>query len=158
MSADGIAVFLVGAVFLFFSLGLVLMGSSVYRQVVSDAQENSQLRTTLSYIANQVRRSDINGNVEIGKFCGQDALLLWQNLEGIECVTYLYCWEGSLRELFVEKGNELEPQAGLPLLTLNDIFFNLTEEGLICVDALFPDGSQGRLIIAPRCGVVGGNA
>ena len=156
MSASGIAVFLLGAVFLFLSVGLVLLGGSVYRRVVAHSQENDQMRTTLSYVANQVRRKDMAGNVQVGKFHGQDALLLTQNFEDIECVTYLYCWEGSLRELFIEKGYELGPEAGLPLITLENIFFTV-EEGLIGVEALFTNGSQGRLILAPRGGVTGGD-
>jgi hypothetical protein len=157
MSADGVAVFLLGAVFLFLSVGLVLLGSSVYRHVVADSQENDRMRTTLSYIANQVRRSDVAGNVRVGKFHGQDALLLLQDLDGIECVTYLYCWEGSLRELFVEKGYELEPEAGLALIPLDNIFFALSEEGLINVEALFNGGSRGRLVLAPRSWFWGGD-
>jgi hypothetical protein len=153
MSADGAAVFLLGAVFLFLSVGLVLLGGSVYRRVVADSLENDQIRTTLSYIANQVRRGDKTGNIEAGKFHGQDALLLRQDFDGIECVTYLYCWEGSLRELFVEKGNELALEAGLPLIKLDNIFFTLEEGGLIRVEALFTDNVRGRLVLAPRSGV-----
>jgi hypothetical protein len=157
MSADGIAVFLLGAVFLFLSVGLVLLGSSVYRRVLADSRENDQIRTTFSYIANQVRRKDVAGNVQVGKFHGQDALLLMQDVAGIECVTYLYCWDGSLRELFVEKGYELEPEAGLSLIPLENIFFTM-EGGLINVEALFANGIQSQLTLAPRSGVTGGGS
>jgi len=153
MNADGVAVFLLGAVFLFLSVGLVLLGGSVYRRVVADSKENDQIRTTLSYIANQARRQDINGNVQTGTFHGQDALLLTEDFGGIECVTYIYCWEGSLRELFVEKGNELTLEAGLPLIPLNSISFTQKEEGLISVEALFADGNRGQLFLKPRSDV-----
>ena len=158
LSADGVAVLLLGAVFLFLSIGLVLLGGSVYRRVVADSQENDRMRTTLSYIANQVRRTDTAGNVQVDKFYGQDALLLMQDFDGIECITYLYCWEGSLRELFVEKGFELEPQAGLPLIPLDDISFTLSGEGLINVEALFENGKSGRLVLTPRSWFVGGGS
>ena len=150
MSADSVAVFLLGAVFLFLSAGLVLLGSSVYRHVVADSQENDSIRTTLSYIANQVRRADREGGVQVGTFHGQDALLLLRDLEGIECVTYLYSWEGSLRELFVEKGFELEPEAGLPLMPLENIYFTQDGAGLIQVEAQFASGSRGQLTLALR--------
>ena len=156
MSADSVAVFLLGAVFLFLSVGLVLLGSSVYRGVVATSQENDQMRTTLSYIANQVRRCDIDGNVQVGMFHDQDALLLLQDYDGIECVTYLYCWEGSLRELFVEIGNDLDPEAGLPLIALENIYFTLEPTGLIGVEARFADGATARLILSPRSNVTGG--
>ena len=153
LSADGAAVFLLGAVFLFLSVGLVLLGSSVYRRVVADSQENDRLRTTLSYIANQVRRSDVEGNVQVGAFNGQEALLLSRDLDGIECITYLYYWDGSLRELFVEKGNELAPEAGLPVMPLENISFTLTANGLINVEALLEGGARAQLVLAPRSGV-----
>ena len=157
MSADGVAVFLLGAVFLFLSVGLVLLGSSVYRQVVAASQENDRIRTTLSYIANQVRRADVEGSVQLGKIHGQDALLLLRDLDGIECVTYLYYWDGSLRELFVEVGNELDLEAGLPLLPLDGISFSLNNQGLINVEARFAGGASSRLALSPRSGIMRGD-
>ena len=158
MSGDSVAVFLLGAVFLFLSVGLVMLGSSVYRKVVACSQENDQIRTTLSYIANQVRRSDLDGSVRVGEFHGRDALLLLQDFDGIECITYLYCWEGSLRELFVERGNDLEPDAGSSLIPLENISFTLEPGGLIGVEAQFVDGTLTRLMLNPRSGVAGGGS
>ncbi|MCL1816734.1 MAG: DUF4860 domain-containing protein [Clostridiales bacterium] len=158
MSADGVAVFLLGALFLFLSIGLVLLGGSVYRQVVAASQENDQMRTAFSYIANQVRRCDSGGNVQVGKFHNVDALLLLQEFGDIECVTYLYCWEGSLRELFVEVDNELDMEAGLPLIPLDAISFSQDHNGLILVEAQFTGGLKGSFSLLPRSAAVGGDS
>lgn len=150
MQADSAAVFLLGAVFLFLSIGLVILGGSVYSQTLAASSENDELRTTFSYIANQIRRADAGGAVEAGRLAEVPALLLNQDFEGIACVTYLYYWEGSLRELFVEKGSELGPEAGLPLIKLAALDFHLDDQGLLAIEAAFNSGGSRRMLLSCR--------
>ncbi len=150
LQADSAAVFLLGAVFLFLSIGLVLLGGSVYSQTLSAASENDELRTTFSYIANQIRRADSHGAVETGRLDAVPALLLNQDFEGIACVTYLYYWEGSLRELFVEKDTELGPEAGLPLIELAGLDFQMDDQGLLTIEAAFDSGGSQRMLLSCR--------
>ena len=147
---DSAGVFLLGAVFLFLSIGLVMLGGSLYRHIMNGAGENDQIRTTFSYIANQVRRADAFGGVEVGEWSGQEALLLNQDFGGWEYVTYLYYYDGALRELFVEKGTVLDADAGLPIVWLKGISFTADEGGLIKVLAHFEDGLTEQLLLSTR--------
>lgn len=61
------------ALFALLAMGVTLMGTGVYRAVADDADANSTQRTALSYVVNQIRRSDAGG-VAIGTFGGGDAL------------------------------------------------------------------------------------
>ncbi|MCL1849761.1 MAG: DUF4860 domain-containing protein [Clostridiales bacterium] len=147
---DTAGVFMLGAVFLFLSIGLVMMGGSVYRSVIKGSGENDQIRTTFAYLANQVRRADAYGGVEVGEWEGQQALLLNQDFGGWEYITYLYYYDGALRELFVEKGTELDVEAGLPIVWLEGVGFEADERGLITVTALFEDGRSGQMLLSTR--------
>ena len=145
---DSAGVFLLGAVFLFMSIGIVMLGGSVYRYVMRGANDNDQIRTTFSYIANQVRRADTDGGVTVGQWGGQEALVLEQNYGGYAYVTYLYHYDGALRELFVEKGTDLDPEAGLPIVWIEEIGFQEGEAGLITVKAYFEDGREESMLLS----------
>ena len=57
-SVSGLFVFLLIAAYAMFSLLLVLIGVKAYRNVVSAAECNAQLRTTIGYISGRVRAAD----------------------------------------------------------------------------------------------------
>lgn len=147
---DSAGVFLLGAIFLFLSIGLVMLGGSLYRHIMSISAENDEARTTFSYIANQVHRADSSGGVSVGEFDGRQALLLEQNYGDWAFVTYLYYYDGALRELFVEKGTELDGSAGLPIVWLDDLGFQMDERGLITAWAEFANGRRESILISPR--------
>ena len=148
--ADSVGVFLLGAVFLFLSIGLVMLGGSLYRNIMLSSGKNDEARTTFSYIANQVRRADESGGVQVGELNGLQALVLNQNYGGWEFVTYLYYYDGALRELFVEKGMELEPEAGLPIVWIDDMGFSADDRGLITAWASFRDGRREHILLSTR--------
>lgn len=149
---DSAGVFLLGAVFLFLSIGLVMLGGSLYRHIMNGASENDRLRTAFSYVANQVRRADAYDGIGVGEWGEQEALVLVQNYGGWEYITYLYYYNGALRELFVEKGTELDPEAGLPIVWLEGAGVQMDKQGLITMTASFPDGRQEQMYLAARAG------
>ena len=155
---DSAGVFLLGAVFLFLSIGLVMLGGSLYHHIMMVSGENDEARTTFSYISNQVHRADAFGGVTIGELDGVSALLLEQDFGGWEFITYLYCYDGALRELFVEKGTMLSPDAGQAIVWLNDLGFALDSSGLITAWAQFTDGRRESIILSPRTVAIEGGS
>ena len=147
---DSAGVFLLGAVFLFLSIGLVMLGGSLYHHIMMVSGENDEARTTFSYIANQVHRADAYGGVEVGELDGCQALMLEQDFGGWEFVTYLYYYDGALRELFVEKGTMLDADAGLAIVWLDGLGFEIDDQGLITARATFSNGRSERIFISPR--------
>ena len=147
---DSVGVFFLGAVFLFLSIGLVLLGGSVYSHIIERSAVNDNSRTTFSYISNQVRRADTYAGVEVGEFNGLNALILNHDFYGWEFATYLYYYDGAMREYFVEKGYELGPEAGSPIVWLEGLFFSEDEGGLITVRATFAQGREKQMQISLR--------
>jgi hypothetical protein len=147
---DSAGVFLLGAVFLFLSIGLVMLGGSLYHHIMMNSNENNEARTTFSYIANQVHRADSEGGVSVGELDGRQALLLEQNYGDWQFVTYLYYYDGALRELFVEKGTVLDAEAGLPIVWLEGLGFETDSSGLITAWAEFSNGRRERIFLSPR--------
>jgi hypothetical protein len=132
------------ALFLLLAMGLTLLGSGVYRGTVAAADENDACRTALSYLANQVRRGDTAGGVVVGALDGVPAVAL---SEGEDYVTYLYCYDGQLRELYTQRGSGLTPADGLAILPLDELVISL--DGPLLT---FTAGGSS-VSVSPRCGV-----
>lgn len=140
------------AFFFVLAMGVTLLGSSVYRAAAADADVNAAHRTALSYVVNQIRRGDAGG-VAVGSFGGGDALRLSETLsDGTVYVTLIYCYDGSLRELYMEEGTGLSPEDGTSILALDSLGLAVGEDGLLTITAGL-DGTSWPVSLAPRSGV-----
>ena len=146
---QGLLVLALCGVFAFLALGSTLLGSGVYRSGVRQSEENSARRTVLSYLANQVRQGD-NGQIGVTSFGGGDALVLTSTVDGVLYDTVIYCFDGSLRELYCERGLGLLPEDGTVLTALDGLEIGL-EGGRLCFDARLGDKSFS-ISAAPRAG------
>ena len=151
-----LAVFLLGAVFLSLSVGLILLSGSIYRQINANATHNAELRTTLGYISNQVHRHDAAASIDIGHLEGVPTLILYQELADIPLAMYLYSYDGMLRSKLVQQGNEQAPEFGFALVPLADLQPEWTVQGLLRVEVLLADGSSAELLLYQRSDREGG--
>ncbi len=142
------------AMFFLLCAALTLSGGRIYAQTASAGDMNYQNRTALSYLVNQIRQGDrADGGILITSFGGQDAVCIRENLEDSTFLTLLYCYDGQLRELFMEEGTGLLPADGTPLLPLEDLSATV-EDGVITLTVTLPEqGGTSQVCLAPRCGV-----
>lgn len=103
---------------------VLLAGARIYRNLVDRGQEVYEQRTALQYLTTRVRQVQ---TVEIGNLEDCEALILKETLEGETYTTYVYCYEGWLRELYTVAGAKLPPQAGEALLEGENL--DLKQEG-----------------------------
>ena len=147
------AVFALCGLFAILAMGLTLLASSVYRNTVFDADRNFTHRTALSYLVNQVRRGDSAQGVSVEQFGGGDALRLTEHLDdGSAYVTLLYCFDGQLRELYMEEGGGLMPEDGLAILPLETLALE-AEDGLLRISVTDESGETFSTDVSPRTGV-----
>ena len=83
------------------ALFVIIIGAQVYRSTVQQMEDNYSVRTSLSYVAEKIRQNDRDSAVSIGELDGCPALILKQEYEEKTLTTYIYEYEGFLRELFV---------------------------------------------------------
>lgn len=103
---------------------VLLAGARIYRNLVDRGQEVYEQRTALQYLTTRVHQAQ---TVEIGDLEGCEALILKETLEGETYTTYVYCYDGWLRELYAVAGAKLPPQAGEALLKGENL--ELKQEG-----------------------------
>lgn len=143
---DGVAVLLVTAVFAVCLLLVLLTGAGGYRRLTERDRASYDRRTALQYVATKVRQADAVGCVDLTEFGGTPALCLTETVDGAAYETYLYAYDGYLRELYAAADAGLSPQDGEKVLRSDGLTLSL-EDGLLRVET-----AGGSLLLALRSG------
>ena len=119
----GLLALLLLGVFAVCILSVLLMGADAYQRIVQRDSASYDRRTAAQYIATRVRQADAAGGVSVRAFEGRDALVLWEEADGVLYRTMVYYHDGYLRELFVaedsvfgEDGYAVSPDDGEKIL------------------------------------------
>lgn len=112
------------------SVALVVLASGLYSKQVKESENSYSGRTALAYVVEKVHQSDENGAVDAGKFDGADALVIRQNYDQKEYVTYLYAYDGYLRELFIQQGIEAKATDGRKILEIANFEVVKMQDGI----------------------------
>ena len=131
-------------------LMVLMMGASSYRSVTDSMNENYEDRTGTGYIAEKIRHSDSRGGIAAGQFDGNDALLLTQNIDGTDYITYIYYYDGYIRELLTENGSGMTAEAGEKVLEALGFEVETAENGMFKITCTMNDGSAPYVLVSPR--------
>lgn len=110
------------ALFCLFALSaifLITIGANIYGKTVNNMEDNFNNRTALAYITEKVRQSDSTDSLSIGTFHECPALIITSKIEDTEYLTYLYEYDGYLREIMIRKGMTLDPGIGQTIIAVS---------------------------------------
>ncbi|HHU22305.1 MAG TPA: DUF4860 domain-containing protein [Clostridiales bacterium] len=133
----------------------VALSARVYRGISRFLEEAHAVHTGTSYISAKIHGSDKKGCVEIGDLDGTPALVLIEEIGGEEYVSYIYCFEGKLYELFCLRGVRFSPEDGMALLDIESLEIEKAGAGLIRL-ACSSGASRAEVYVALRSAGGGG--
>ena len=145
---DALAALLLFGVFAVCVLAVLLTGADAYRRLTQRDQLAYDRRTCVQYVATRVRQADSQGGVTVERSGDTDLLVLGA---GEEYVTYVYCYEGWLMELYTWSGEPMVPSDGWQLIEMEDMKRSM-EDGLLTVDITSPQGEEDHLLLTLRSG------
>lgn len=125
---------------------VLLTGAGAYRRLTARDEAAGERRTRSQYIATRVRQAA--GAASVEELGGEPALRL---PEGDGYVTWVYCRDGWLMELYTSEESELGPEDGTRLMAAESLSARL-EEGLLEVRVTGPGGESDRLYLSLRVG------
>lgn len=129
------------ALFAFFAAGailVILFGARVYKSTVDKSAENYSSRTLLSYVTEKIHQNDRAGRVSVRELDGIPALELDNSDADTPYTTYIYLYDGSVRELTAIDGTDIQPGAGTAVLEAEEFVPEDLGDGLFrfkCTDA-----------------------
>ena len=137
-SIDTLFTFLLLLSFLLFSLLVAGTGSIVYQNGTDSLNKNYTSRTALSYLAEKLRQHDHTDGISIRELGDIPSLALYEEQNGTYYCTYLYFYDGALRELFTQASNVPPANMGTVIAELSGFTFSVEST---------PDGSESVLLI-----------
>ena len=112
------------------SVALVILASGSYSRQVHTSEDSYASCTALSYVTEKLHQADNSDAIDAGTFDGQDAILIRQEYSGQSYVTYLYAYDGYLRELFIKEGVAASAGDGREILATDGLSFEESRDGL----------------------------
>lgn len=146
-------------VFAISALVLITVGADVYQHTVRDMSRNYDDRTAIAYITEKVRQSDCilsDGSyaISLGSLEQQPALILTDEWDGDAYCTYLYLYDGWLKELYIRKdadiGNDIL-DAGQNIIRLEALEYGQPDEKLLSVSMTLSSGETRQLSLSLHC-------
>lgn len=132
---------------------LVLIGAKQYRYVTDVMNENYKSRTTSSYLAEKIRQNDSKDTITISDLEGVPALTLTTSEEDIQYITYIYFYDGALRELVVTSNSVFTLASGQKIMEMQDFVPEFSNDSLLRVTVTDDNGEQQILYFTIHSGI-----
>ena len=150
-SLSGLVALLTFVLFAISILFVLLNGAGVYSRLTQRDQYSYDSRTCAQYVATKMRQAPSLTAVSAGTFGTVDSLLISQDIEGLEFVTRIYCYENWLMELFALADGDFLPEDGEKILPLDSL--TVSQDGSVFSFVLIDtEGNTQRLTISARGG------
>ena len=148
-SIDALSSILLFALYVLLLLLMLMSAANVYSRAVQGAEENYHLRTAMSYVRVKIRHHDNGKDVFPGEIQGVDALCMTDDIDGATYTTYIYLYEGALRELFTAEASGVSLSMGTSIADLDAFAIEETPEHFYRISMVDADGNEGSLLIHP---------
>ena len=147
---QGVFVFVLLGLFALMSTLMVLLGAQMYRSTVANATDNNNQRVLSAYLRSMVRAEDGLGAVRLEEYDGTKAIALYEEIGDSQYVTWIYLYDGQLREQFTSAGYDFDPEDGTPIAEAGRFEPSL-ENGLLTVELINGANEVEEVQVALRC-------
>lgn len=130
---DSIFVMILFFLFALTAFVLVMIGVKQYQATADSMNYNYEVRTATSYLREKIRQNDSHAAISIDTIEGADVLSLKSEVNGTVYYTYIYYYDGYLRELYVQDGSSFSLSSGQQIIELSGFELSEATDRLITV-------------------------
>lgn len=127
---------------------VVAIGARQYQSVANTMSQNYETRTVSAYLEEKINQSDIAGSADVCNFSGTDALVLTQTVGETDYSTYIYAYDGYLREITVISGTEFSLDSGQKVVETQALSVESFSGNLFCLNITDTDGNCNPLYLS----------
>lgn len=150
-----IDVLFVIALFCIFALSaifLISIGANIYRKTVVHMDKNFNMRTAVAYVTEKVHQNDRTHSVHVGSLDNSPAIILESQENDVLYYTYIYEYDGNLKELMMREDVTLSPSAGQNILALQSFKVTIVNDSLMQCSLTLEDGESLEFYISVHSG------
>ena len=142
-----IALFFVFAVS---SFSVLILAADIYASTTDRLSTNDENRTALSYISEKIRQNDSNGAIDTVSVDGTDCLAFSAVYNGTPCTTYIYVYDGILKELFINDGIPVSLKNGRDIMPIASLSIDRLEDHVSLFTTVDSTGTESSVIASER--------
>lgn len=138
-------------VFTLSALFIILYSARTYQHIVEESSKQYDMSTSMAYLTQKIHAADSMHSISLGDFGGIDSLNIFEEIEGNTFVSYIYVYDGYLRELFTSaKAVGVSPSAGTALFPANSFKADYINGGLLSLTIESEEGEVSTQLITIR--------
>ncbi len=132
------------------SLAVLMLAANIYHTQTTDADNNYMTRTSLAYVSEKIRQNDANGGISVRTVEDRSCLAIESVSYDVSYTTYIYEYEGTLKELFIRDDAKLRLKDGKDIMEVKEFSIEEIGDGLFRFASSDLDGNKTALIVSER--------
>lgn len=132
------------------SLSVLVLAADVYASTTARLSVNDESRTVLSYLSEKIRQNDADGAIRTVVIDGVDCLAISADYNGTACTTYIYVYDGMLKELFINDGIPIPLKEGKDIMEISSLSIERLDDRIYLFTAVDSQGAESSLIASER--------
>ena len=111
---------------------VVSIGAKQYHSIADSMTANYETRTVSSYLEEKMNQNDVAGSVAVTSIGAFPAIALSETVNDTIYTTYIYCYDGYLREITVSDGTTVLPGDGQEIIETKALAIDMVSSNLYC--------------------------
>lgn len=132
------------------SLVVLILAADIYGSTTNQLQANDENRTALSYISEKIRQNDAGGALEIATVEGIECLALAADYNDVPYTTYIYEYEGMLKELFARDDASVSLKDGKDIMKISSLTILQIDDRLYQFITVDSQDREDSLVVSER--------
>ncbi|MCI8646485.1 MAG: DUF4860 domain-containing protein [Firmicutes bacterium] len=132
------------------ALIVLTLAADIYGSTTGELRVNDENRTALSYISEKIRQSDVKGGMEIAEVEGTQCLVMSAEYNGQKYATYIYEYEGTLKELFARDDAPVSLKSGMDIMAVSSLSMEKDSDTLYRFTTVDSSGKKASVLISER--------
>lgn len=132
------------------SLVVLILAADIYGSTTNQLQANDENRTALAYISEKIRQNDAGGAPEIATVEGIECLALTADYNDVPHTTYIYEYEGMLKELFARDDASVSLKDGKDIMEISSLTILQIDDRLYQFITVDSQDREDSLVVSER--------
>ena len=147
---DSFIVLLLFFLFAITAFVLIIIGIKQYKLTVDTMNTNYEVRTATSYLTEKIRQHDTGPGITTTTLDNTPALMLSEDIDSNTYITYIYYYDGYLRELFVSSDAVFSVESGQPIIEIGGLDITEVTVNSISISLTTTDGHKSSMYLSTK--------